>query len=35
MMGEMTFTPAACLATYYNEEGNKYLSDLLDLSVIK
>ena len=31
MIGEMTFTPAACLAEYYSEFGNKYLSDLLDL----
>jgi len=35
IMGEMTFTPAACMASYYNETGNKYLSNLLDLSVIK
>ena len=35
VIGEMIFTPAACLATYYSEEGNKYLSDLLDLKLIK
>lgn len=35
MLGDMVFTPSACLATYYSEEGSKYLSNLLDLRVIK
>lgn len=35
MLGDMVFTPSACLAPYYTEEGSKYLSDLLDLRVIK
>ena len=34
IIDEMVFTPSACLATYYSEEGNKYLSDLLDLKHI-
>ena len=29
MLGDMVFTPSACLAPYYSEEGSKYLSDLL------
>lgn len=32
IIGEMTFTPAACLATYYNDEGNMYLASLLNLN---
>lgn len=32
VIGELTFTPAACLATYYNEEGNKYLSSMLNIN---
>lgn len=31
MLGDMTFTPSACLADYYTEEGSKYLANLLDL----
>ncbi|MDY3798655.1 MAG: ATP-grasp fold amidoligase family protein [Bacilli bacterium] len=32
IMGEMTFTPAACLANYYTEEGEKYLGSLLKIT---
>ena len=31
MLGEMTFTPAANCAQYYSDDGNKYISSLLDL----
>ena len=31
MLGDLTFTPSACLATYYSEEGSKYLANLLEL----
>lgn len=31
MLGDMVFTPSACLAPYYTEEGSKYLGDLLNL----
>ena len=31
ILGELTFTPAACIARYYSEFGNKYLGDLLTL----
>lgn len=31
VFGEMTFTPAGGLATYYSEEGLKYLGDLIKL----
>jgi len=31
VFGEMTFTPAACTAQYYNDEGNRLLGDLLVL----
>ncbi len=33
ILGEMTFTPAANCAQYYSEEGNKYLSEMLDLNI--
>lgn len=29
ILGELTFTPAACLATYYDEDKDQYLSDML------
>ena len=32
ILGEMTFTPAGCVAQYYTEEGEKYLGSLLDLN---
>ena len=32
LLGEMTFTPAACCAQYYSKEGDKYLSELLKLN---
>ncbi len=35
MLGDMVFTPSACLAPYYSEEGSKYLSDLLDSRFVK
>lgn len=31
ILGEMTFTPAACLANYYTPEGEKYLGSLLKI----
>lgn len=31
ILGEMTFTPAACAATYYNDFGLQYLGELLTL----
>ena len=30
ILGEMTFTPASCLGVY-NDYGDKYLSELLDI----
>ena len=30
-MGEMTFTPACCVANYYTEYGDKYLGSLLKI----
>ena len=32
ILGEMTFTPAACLGKY-TEQGDKYLSDMLELNI--
>ena len=32
IFGEMTFTPAAGVSTYYNEYGQKYLGQLLELN---
>lgn len=34
ILGEMTFTPAGCMDTDYNEFGLKYLGDLVDISGI-
>jgi hypothetical protein len=34
MLGGLTFTPSACLATYYTEEGSKYLGNLLEVKGI-
>lgn len=31
IFGEMTFTPAACTATYYNEKGLELLGNMLEL----
>lgn len=31
ILGEMTFTPAGCMATYYNDKGLKQLGDMLVL----
>ncbi len=31
IFGEMTFTPAACMAKYYNEAGLKQLGDMMQL----
>ncbi len=31
ILGEMTFTPAACLANYYTPKGEKYLGSLLKI----
>lgn len=32
ILGKMTFTPAACLGKY-TEQGDKYLSDMLELNI--
>lgn len=32
ILGEMTFTPAGCVAQYYTESGEIYLGNLLDLN---
>jgi hypothetical protein len=31
IFGEMTFTPAACVAKYYNEYGQKILGEMLNI----
>jgi hypothetical protein len=31
ILGEMTFTPAGCMATYYSGEGLKMLGEMLVL----
>lgn len=31
ILGEMTFTPVGCMATYYNDSGLKLLGDMLQL----
>jgi TupA-like ATPgrasp len=31
IFGELTFTPAGCMASYYNEEGLQLLGDMLAL----
>ena len=33
ILGEMTFTPAACLNYIYTDDGKKYLGDLLELDL--
>ncbi|HHV50877.1 MAG TPA: glycosyl transferase [Clostridiales bacterium] len=35
IFGEMTFSPAACVAKYYNETGQVELGKMLDLSLAK
>ena len=35
LVEEMSFTPGACLADYYTEDGNKYLGKLLDIKNIR
>jgi hypothetical protein len=35
ILGELTFTLAANMANYYNDFGQKYLGDLLNLPVKK
>lgn len=35
IMGEMTFTPACCVADYYTEIGNNELGNFLDLNIDK
>ena len=32
ILGEMTFTPAACLANYYSKEGQEYLGNLIKIT---
>lgn len=32
ILGEMTFTPASCTASYYSDDGQLYLGNLLDLN---
>ena len=32
---EMSFTPGACLADYYTQDGNKYLGSLLDIKNVR
>ena len=35
VLGEMTFTPAGCAATYYTEQGLKEIGDMLEIKAIK
>ena len=35
LVEEMSFTPGACLADYYTEDGNKYLGKLLDIKNVR
>ena len=32
---EMSFTPGACLADYYTQDGNKYLGSFLDIKNVR
>ena len=32
---EMSFTPGACLADYYTQDGNKYLGSLLEIKNVR
>ena len=31
ILGEMTFTPVGCMATYYKEEALKMLGEMIEL----
>jgi len=35
IIGELTFTPAACVASYYTMEGKKYLSKYINIDEIR